>query len=47
MQEYGIENFAFELLEECNIDELDKKEKYFISLYNSNSLGYNGNKGIG
>lgn len=47
MQEYGIENFSFELLEECPPQDLDKKEKYFISLYNSNSLGYNGNKGIG
>lgn len=47
MQEYGIENFAFELLEECSADDLNKKEKYFISLYNSNSLGFNSTKGTG
>lgn len=45
MQEQGISNFSFELLEECPLQDLDKKEKYFIELYHSDSLGYNGNAG--
>ena len=41
----GIHNFSFELLEECQPQDLDQKERYFISLYNADSLGYNGNAG--
>ena len=47
MRNDGIENFSFELLLECPREELDKQEKYFIELYESNVLGYNtqgGNK---
>lgn len=45
MQEYGLENFTFEVLTECNSTELDEKEKYFISLYQADIFGYNGTKG--
>lgn len=48
MQEYGLEYFSFELLEECSPEKLNEKEKYFISLYSADTLGYNstsGNKG--
>lgn len=45
MQEFGLEQFSFELLEECKGNELDNKEKYFIELYQSNIYGYNGNAG--
>ena len=45
MQEYGISNFTIELLEQCSSKELDKKEKYFIELYQANVVGYNGNAG--
>lgn len=31
----GIENFSFEILEECSVAELNDKEKYYISYYNS------------
>ena len=41
MQEYGIENFTFELLTECPREELNEKEKYFISLYEADTFGYN------
>lgn len=44
-QDYGIENFTFEILQECKNFELNEKEKYFIEVYNSNIFGYNGNKG--
>lgn len=46
MQEYGIWNFTWELLEECPSAQLNEKEKYYIELYDSYSYGYNQNKGI-
>lgn len=45
--EYGLDSFSFELLLECKPEELNEKEKYFIELYNSDAIGYNGNKGVG
>lgn len=45
IQEYGLENFTFELLTECSASELNEKEKYFIELYQSNTFGYNGTGG--
>ena len=41
MQEVGLYNFSFELLEECPRDQLNEKEKYYIGLYQSNEFGYN------
>lgn len=46
MLNYGLDVFSFELLLECESDQLNENEKYFIELYNSNALGYNGNKGV-
>jgi hypothetical protein len=46
MLEYGLDSFSFELLLECESSQLNEKEKYFIELYNSNAIGYNGNKGV-
>lgn len=45
-QKYGLENFSFEVLEECSLEELDTKEQFYIKKYNSyidspNSNGYN------
>lgn len=37
----GVENFNFEIIEECLIEELDKKEKEYINLYQSRTNGYN------
>lgn len=48
MQEYELDCFSFELLEECKGNELDTKEKYFIELYAADTMGYNGRKqGVG
>lgn len=47
IQEYGLENFTFQLLCQCQKEQLDEKEKYFIELYQANTFGYNstiGNK---
>ena len=40
-RKYGIENFKFEILEECSKEELSSKEIYYIDLYNSYYNGYN------
>lgn len=45
MLEDGLENFTFELLEECSKEELNKKELFYINLYESNDYGYNTTKG--
>ena len=46
MQKDGIENFTFELLEECSREELNKKETFYINLYQSVSYGYNSQGGV-
>ena len=43
MRKYGYDNFKFEILELCSKEELNKKERYYIKLYNANNhkFGYN------
>lgn len=41
IKKYGLENFSFEILEECSIEELNIKEKYWIEKFNSFNNGYN------
>lgn len=43
IRKYGEENFYIELLEECTIEELNEREKYWISYFNAtnNKFGYN------
>lgn len=40
---YGYDNFKFEILEECSIDELNDRETYYCNLYNvyDRKCGYN------
>lgn len=45
MQEIGIWNFSWELLEECPREQLNEKEKFYIELYQSKDYGYNTTKG--
>lgn len=42
---YGKEFFFIKELERCNVEELDEREIYYISLYNSYYTGYNSTKG--
>ena len=46
MIDCGIWNFTFELLEECPKAQLNEKERFYISLYNSYNYGFNSNEGI-
>lgn len=42
IKKYGIDKFQFEIIEECSKDELNKREKHYIKVYNSNAPnGYN------
>lgn len=45
MIEDGIENFSWEILEECQKSDLDQKEKFYIELYDSKNFGYNTTSG--
>ena len=44
-RKYGIDNFSFEIIEECRRDELNDKEQYWIECYDSFNNGYNQNAG--
>jgi len=46
MQEFGIWNFSWEVLEFCSKDLLNEKEKYYIELYQSKNFGYNIQSGV-
>ena len=41
MAEEGLENFIFQVIEECSKDKLNDREKYFINYYDSCNYGYN------
>lgn len=40
-KKYGIDNFSFEVVEECLVSELDEKEIYYINKYDTYNTGYN------
>jgi group I intron endonuclease len=41
LQKYGWDNHKISILEECEIEVLDEREKYYIKLYNSVENGLN------
>lgn len=41
MKTLGIKNFFYEVLEECKIEDLNKREQYYIQQYDSYKNGYN------
>ena len=43
IRKYGLDNFSFEVLEECSQEELNDKEVYWIAFYKANQreFGYN------
>ena len=45
MRKYGRENFSFEIIEECNSEELCEREIYWISYFDTYKNGYNATMG--
>ena len=45
MMKDGVENFTFEVLEECERALLNDREKYYISFYRAQEHGYNMSRG--
>lgn len=42
VKEHGPENFSFEIIEECDDDKADERQKYWIDKHNSRAPnGYN------
>lgn len=46
MQENGLWNFSWSVLEYCSSAELNERESFYIDLFNSYNYGYNQNQGI-
>lgn len=48
IQKYGADAFDYEIIEECDLKDLDEKEKYWIAYYNTfKGFGYNCSPGGG
>ena len=45
LRKYGFDNFDYEIIEECNLEEINEREQYWVDFYNSFYNGYNSNKG--
>lgn len=41
IHKYGIENFSIEILEKCNIEDLNSREIFYIAKYDTFKNGYN------
>lgn len=41
MKQDGIDNFTFEIIEQCPKEELNQREKYYISFFKTNDWGLN------
>ena len=42
---YGLNNFTFEVLEECDVSLLNEKEKFYIDFFDSYNFGLNSTRG--
>ena len=47
IRKYGLDYFSFEIIEECKKEDLNEREKYWVSQYNSHNknFGYNETEG--
>ena len=45
IKKYGADNFDWEIIEECTLNELDTKEQFWINYYNTYNIGYNETRG--
>lgn len=41
IRKYGVDNFSFEIIENCDVDKLNDREIYWIKKYDSYGNGYN------
>lgn len=41
IREYGLDSFSFKVLEECPLEQLDEREKYYVQFYDTYKNGYN------
>lgn len=41
LRKYGIENFSFEIIEECPEEKLNERERYWVAFYDTFYNGYN------
>lgn len=41
IRKYGLESFTFEIIEECHVEALNSRERYWIQFYDSCFNGYN------
>lgn len=44
-RKYGIENFDFTIIEECSLEKLREREKFWIAHFNTYHNGYNSTEG--
>lgn len=48
IRKYGSDAFDFQVIEECSLEQLNEREKYWIAFYNTfKGFGYNCNEGGG
>lgn len=47
IQKYGKDNFTYEIIEECSLEELNQREEYWIITLNTIENGYNCSEGGG
>lgn len=40
-RKYGVDNFQFTVIEQCEVQQLDEREQYWIQYYNTYQNGYN------
>ena len=40
MEEFGVENFSFEVVEECDRSQLDEREDYWQEYFKAKEFGY-------
>lgn len=45
MNKVGVENFSYEIIEECPREQLNDKERYWIDYFKTQDFGYNETKG--
>ena len=45
LKKYGIDEFTYEVLEECSKEQLTEREKYWIGFYESDKYGFNERRG--